>query len=121
MQVEISENSLREMINTLPANNLIILRFTAEWCVPCKGINPICEQYKELLSKNIFFFEIDIDESIELFVKLKKCKMLNGVPALLAYKGGGESDTWYTPQDCVLGGNKTEVANFFERCMAMIK
>ena len=119
MLVELSENSLREMIINLPIDNMIILKFTAEWCVPCKGIQPICDKYKNIISKNIIYLEIDIDESIEVFVKLKKCKMLNGVPALLAYKGG-ERDVWYVPDDSVLGGDKEEVIKFFERCMTII-
>ena len=37
------------------------------------------------MSKNILFYEIDVDESIELYIKFKKIKMVNSIPAILVY------------------------------------
>ena len=46
----------------------------------------------------------------------KKLKMVNGIPAILAYHSG-EKDFWYVPDDSVLGGDKPQVRNFFDRCI----
>ena len=42
--------------------------------------------------------------------------ILNGIPAILAFYHGTK-DTAYVPDDSVLGGNKNEVAKFFQRCI----
>ena len=43
------------------------MKFTADWCMPCKTIKTECDQIVALCSPNIYYIEIDIDESIELF------------------------------------------------------
>lgn len=109
-------NKLIEMQSLLAIKEIIIIKFTASWCPPCKGIKPIVDDYLKKLPKAINYIEIDVDESIELYSFLKTKKMLNGIPAILAYCPGIK-DTPYVPDDSVLGGNKNEVANFFERCI----
>lgn len=104
--------------NSLP-NQVLIIKFTATWCMPCKKIKSITEECVKTIPKFIKFIEIDIDESIELYMKLKNKKMVNGIPAILAYKSG-EHDYWYIPDDSCLVGNVEEVKKFFERTIKMI-
>lgn len=110
---------LIEMQSSLKEKEMIIIKFTADWCVPCKGIKPIVDEYLQKLPQSIKYIEIDVDESIELYSFLKTKKMLNGIPAILAFYPGSK-DTAYIPDDSVLGGNKNEVANFFERCIKYV-
>lgn len=110
---------LMEMQKGLKPGQMAILKFTADWCGPCKGIKPICDEYVAKLPKDIFFFEIDIEESIELYTFLKSKRMLNGIPALLAYYSG-EKDPFYVPDDSQLGGDKVKVKEFFERCIKYV-
>ena len=117
--VEITEETLTAAQRNLPPKHMIILKFTAEWCGPCKVIKPICEEYRQNFPKSIFYHEIDIDESIELYMKLKRKKMVNGIPALLAFHSG-EQDLWYVPSDSQLGGNKEKVREFFDRCITHV-
>jgi hypothetical protein len=49
-------------------------------------------------------------------MKFKKYKMLNGIPALLAYKKNVDRDFWYIPDDSHLGGDVNGLNNFFSRC-----
>lgn len=105
--------------NSLP-NQVLIIKFTATWCMPCKKIKSITEECVKTIPKFIKFIEIDIDESIELYMKLKNKKMVNGIPAILAYKGG-QHDYWYIPDDSCLVGNVEEVKKFFERTIKMIE
>ena len=105
--------------NSLP-NQVLIIKFTATWCMPCKKIKSITEECVKTIPKFIKFIEIDIDESIELYMKLKNKKMVNGIPAILAYKGG-EHEYWYIPDDSCLVGNIEEVKKFFERTIKMIE
>ena len=109
--------TLEKVQKELESNQILIIKFTAEWCGPCKGIKPICEKCISNLPQHILFQEIDVDESIELYSFLKTKKMVNGIPAILAYFAG-EKDSFYIPDDSVLGGDKKQVESFFQRILS---
>ena len=117
---DISLETFNGLVNTLPSDSLIIIRFTAEWCGPCQRINGICDEYFKKCSNKIFPVVIDVDESIDLYVRFKRQKMLNGIPALLAYHGNNKQDVWYVPNDCILDGDIEKVKAFFNRCSTHI-
>jgi len=106
----------KTILETLPTNKIIIVRFTAEWCKPCKAISPICNDYFEKCAENIQPILIDIDEALDLYGNLKRYKMVNGIPALLAFYGDNKTDNWYIPNDSHVGGDIAGVALFFHRC-----
>ena len=110
-------STLEILQKQLVDNQKIIIKFTAEWCAPCKGIKPICDNYISKLPNNIFFQEIDVDESIELYSFLKTKKMLNGIPAILTYNAGNK-EHFFIPDDSVLGGDKKQVEAFFQRIIS---
>jgi thioredoxin 1 len=112
----ISEEDLFNSQNVLANNQMIIVKFTAEWCGPCRGIKSLVKELVSKLPPSIKYYEIDIDESIELYGKLKNKRMLNGIPAILGYKGR-EKESWYAPDDSVLGGDKAQIVAFFDRCI----
>ena len=115
MAEELSEENLFKLLSELKGNNMLIIKFTADWCGPCKGIKGLVEELVKELPETIEFIEIDVDESVELYAKFKSKKMVNGIPAILGFKGG-EKDFWYVPDDSVLGGNKEDIKKFFARC-----
>ena len=54
--------------DVLPKNNgYIILKFTADWCAPCKSIKSLVEEKTKDLPTNVQYYEIDVDENIDLF------------------------------------------------------
>ena len=118
--IEINENKILEMINELPEKNIIVLKFTAAWCGPCKKIHSTCEKFLQNIPESIKYYEIDIDDSIELYMKLKKNKMVNGIPALLAYYPI-KKEKWFIPDDSHLGSDINELNNFFNRCLEYVK
>ena len=115
----ISEEVLRTKVSKLQDKELIILKFTAQWCGPCKKIKDICCAFEKCKPKSIQYYEIDIDESLELYMKMKKMKMLNGIPALLAYTNK-EKEYWYVPDMCHLGSDKAGVELFFNECLKYV-
>lgn len=117
---DVSLETFNGLVNALPSDSLIIIRFTAEWCGPCQRINSICDEYFKKCSNKIFPVVIDVDESIDLYVRFKRQKMLNGIPALLAYHGNNKQDVWYVPNDCILDGDIEKVKAFFNRCSTHI-
>ena len=116
----INTEDLSIMQKNLLEKSLIIIKFTADWCVPCKNIKSITEEYCNKLPSSIKFIEIDIDESLDLYVFLKNKKMVNGIPAILAYYAG-EKEFFYVPDDSCSGGNVNNVKMFFERCLNYVK
>ena len=65
-------NDLSEFEKNLVNNKSIILvKFSADWCGPCKKIAPIVEEWKKALPEHVEFYEIDIDESINLYSYFK--------------------------------------------------
>ena len=70
---------------------IMVFKFGADWCAPCQTIKDDVEQYFANTSDNVFCFDLDIDESFDLYAFLKSKKMVTGVPSILAYVKGNES------------------------------
>tara|TARA_B100000900_G_scaffold415798_1_gene447252 strand:- start:3133 stop:3498 length:366 start_codon:yes stop_codon:yes gene_type:complete len=119
MGAGLTEQDLFKLQKELLPKNMIILKFTADWCAPCQGIKSLVEELVKELPDSIKFYEIDIDESLELYAKFKSKKMVNGIPAILGFKDG-EKDYWYIPDLSVLGGKKESVSEFFEKCLEYV-
>jgi thiol-disulfide isomerase/thioredoxin len=106
-----------QQLQTNARNAIIVVKFGAEWCGPCKVIKPMCEEWARNCPPNIIYADIDIDESIELYMALKNKRMLRGVPTILAFNTNKQRDQWYIPDFSVEGGNVIEVKRFFDKCL----
>jgi thiol-disulfide isomerase/thioredoxin len=112
----LNETILKSKCEALGEKDMIIIKFTADWCGPCKLIKDMCIQFENTKPSSIQYYEINIDESIELYMKLKKMKMVNGIPALLAYKVGIK-EYWFIPDEFHLGSDKKGIVQFFDKCI----
>ena len=99
-------------------HHILIVKFGATWCAPCQRIKAQVNQCFVEMPRNVLCADIDIDESIDLYVGLKSKKMVKGVPTILAFYGDTARDKWYIPDDSVSGGDAGAVASFFQRCAA---
>ena len=108
---------LQKIQSNLKPDQVIILKFSAVWCGPCKLIAPICEEWKKntMPANRIYWVDIDIDESMDLYMAFKSKKMVRGVPVLLAFDCSKHRDQWYIPDDSVEGGDIVAVEKFFQR------
>ena len=68
----------------------MVFKFGADWCAPCQSIKDV-EKYFAETPDNVICFDLDIDESFDLYAFLKSKKMLTGIPSILAYLKGNES------------------------------
>ena len=119
IKTELSPETLQTLQSQIKDNEIIIIKFTAEWCAPCQGIKHISQEYNDMFNSKVHYYEIDIDDSLELYIKLKSFKMVNGIPAILCYHAK-ERDFWYCPEDSCLGGDKIKLKEFYERCLKII-
>ena len=97
---------------------VFIIKFTADWCGPCKRIAPLVDKCFRSVPSNVILAEIDVDENLELYMAFKRSRMVNGIPAILAYyaKDNRDNDNYYIPDDSVVGADEKNVSAFFQRC-----
>ena len=87
-----TENFEEEVLNSdIP----VLVDFTAEWCVPCKIIDPIIESLMPEMDGRAKVFKLDIDDSPEIYGQLR----VNGVPHVLFFNHGIEQERISSPQE----------------------
>ena len=93
-----------------------IFKFTATWCGPCKKIKSSVDSLVAGIpaTSKLACYEIDVDESFELYATLKRNRMVNGIPAILFYAAGNASGR---SDDSISGTNDAGLVNFFARCI----
>ena len=107
--------SVQDFSNLLQKNpGLIFIKFGAEWCGPCKKIEPVIKQWFSNMPKTIQCCVIDVDECFQVYSFLKTKKMVNGIPVVLCYDQGNVN---YIPTDIVVGSDPVQVNAFFKRCI----
>ena len=109
-----------ERFRDILANNpgIVIVKFGATWCGPCRKIDPDVNELFSKMPETVQCVMLDIDESIEIYSFLKSKRRVNGVPVLLCYQQGNLN---YIPNETVVGANKDQLMMFFNRCLALLK
>ena len=128
--MEVCLETREDLIDLLKCSTYeyIVLKFKAEWCKPCKVIDPFIHKLVDdkintlnlQKRKDVFLYvEIDIDICTDLYIFLKKMKRLNGVPSLLFYQKSiyekVEDDYKYIPQQSISGANEGAIQKIFDR------
>lgn len=98
-------------------NGVVIVKFSANWCSPCKQIAPYVEQYAAQMPSHIRIIHVDADESIELFAFFKSKKMVTGIPAMLAFFKG---NTGPIPDEIAIGSDLRQLDYFFKKCASFV-
>lgn len=109
---------LHEMDQT--GMNIHIIKFSAEWCSPCSKLLPWWKSYLQKCPSNVIMTDVDIDEHLDLYMFMKKKRMLKGIPTIFAWypQPNREEGTWYLPEDSVSGMDEKHIVGFFDRCIA---
>ena len=68
------------------ASGLVLIDFFAEWCGPCKMLEPVLKELSEEMTE-VEFFNADTDANMELAMKYG----IQSIPALLLFKNGKEA------------------------------
>ncbi len=64
--------------------DIIIIKFTGDWCYPCKVLAPIYKELSEEINKD--FYEVDIDKEPKLVQRFN----IMSVPTIIIFKNGKE-------------------------------
>lgn len=70
--------------NIFQDTGLVLVDFYAEWCEPCKWVEPILDQVKEAIKGELEIVKIDIDKN----PGLKDEFQVQSVPTLAIFKNG---------------------------------
>lgn len=99
---------------SLVKNNehVIIVKFGAEWCKPCKQIETYVNEFMSLTNENVHCYLIDIDNAFDVYGYLKSKKIVTSIPTILMYTKD-EPDP-LTPHDVVIGTDTDRIKNIFE-------
>ena len=103
----------------------VVLKFTADWCNPCKRIAPfidklITEKETEFANtpKKFLFIEVNVDVCFDLYAFLKKKKMINGIPCIFLYSkkiySTNDKDQLYIPQASISGTKEDQIKAVLE-------
>ena len=84
--VEIREIKTTEDYTNLLKENKCVLKFSAEWCYPCKSLSQTIKNLEDESVSDIVFGEINIDE--EFAEDIVSLYNIRGVPVLLFFKDG---------------------------------
>jgi len=91
-------------------DGLLIIKFAATWCVPCKTIENYFYKKLNLLPPTTTCVLVDIEESFEVYDFFESKKIITGIPAILAYEAG---NTHYAPNEIVIGADLNRIDDFF--------
>jgi len=65
--IELTEENFDEVV--LEADKPVLVDFWAEWCGPCKMINPLIDELAEIYAGRLVVAKVNVDEQKELVKK----------------------------------------------------
>lgn len=82
------------MKGTYKDGDIIIIRFTADWCAPCKRVSETIKNSKDIqdyVSSISGFITLDVDSSTEVVLKGYKITKPSSIPHFVKLKFDGDS------------------------------
>jgi len=88
------------MTEVLKANQPVLVDFGAEWCHPCKQMDPIVEELAEEWDGRVKVYKLDIDTNLNTTMSLG----IMGVPTLILFIDGEpvERLTGFIPKNRII-------------------
>ncbi len=78
--------SKEEMATLIKDNKLVLIDYFAEWCGPCKKMDPFVQKLKKEYDGKVKVVKIDTDKNKSLAIQ----NLVNEIPTFVFYKNGKE-------------------------------
>ena len=93
-------------LNEILKRDFTILKFSADWCGPCKRISPLFESLsKDTKYSNIYFAEVDVDIAQDVCKEYE----IEGLPTFVLFEKDKEISRFS-------GANETKLRNLVDGC-----
>ena len=91
---ELMDNAFQ--VEVLEADVPVVVDFGAEWCHPCKQLDPVVEELAKEWDGKVKFLKIDADTNIDATMRYQ----VFGLPTLILFKDGEPKErlTGYQPK-----------------------
>lgn len=70
--------------NVLDADKPVVVDFWAEWCGPCRQVQPVLEELATEYGDKITFYKMNVDENPQTPLQYR----VTGIPTINVYVGG---------------------------------
>lgn len=70
--------------NVLDADKPVVVDFWAEWCGPCRQVQPVLEELATEYADKITFYKLNVDENPQTPLQYR----VTGIPTINVYVGG---------------------------------
>jgi thioredoxin 1 len=78
----------KELKEILENNNIVVLKCGAEWCSPCRTMEPIIESVAKIMEGKAKVIDIDVEESPDIATEYR----VRNIPTILYFKDGELKD-----------------------------
>lgn len=82
MTVEVNDSNFEEIV--LKSDKLVIIDFWAEWCGPCRMVDPIIKEIGEEYDGKVLVTKVDVDSNPGISSKLG----IRNIPTVMFFKNG---------------------------------
>jgi thioredoxin 1 len=82
MTVEVNDLNFEEVV--LKSDKLVIIDFWAEWCGPCRMVDPIIKEIGEEYDGKVLVTKVDVDSNPGISSKLG----IRNIPTVMFFKNG---------------------------------
>ena len=84
----VEEGDFAERVVAASRLRPVLVDFSAEWCAPCRAIEPVMARIAEEYAGRVSVLKVDADENMKLCGHYR----LRGFPTVLLFVGGEEVD-----------------------------
>lgn len=99
--------TLQEFNDVITANSVVCCKFSAEWCGPCKAMEPIIKEVADEYKGKAIVLDIDVEDSEDVSTQFR----IRNVPTTIFFKDGKVVDK-------IVGGTTKNV--IFEKISSLI-
>ncbi len=95
---DVSDDTFKTEV--LDAEGPVLVDFGADWCAPCKQLDPIIEELAEEWSDRLAVRKMDVDHNVNTAMEFG----VMGVPTLILFVGGEAKErmTGYQPKQKIV-------------------